>query len=135
MILEFIGAFVVGLFVMYLVMKLIGMYQLKRLKKKYPEGSVNNSKPVTRFDEIPIEKPKEVGIIDNKQIPLDPQLQKILEELQKRVVEVPKEEEPEVVVPKVLPKSKTSKIEKKEKISEEEMNDLIKLRELLSKFK
>jgi len=49
---------VLSLFCIYLTIKLIDKWQLKRLAKKYPEGSVNKSVKVGSFEDIPSEQLK-----------------------------------------------------------------------------
>jgi hypothetical protein len=67
MIIEFIIASALGILFVWMIINLVQDRKLKNLMKKYPEGSVNNSKKVTRLDEVPTVpivkseiKPKEV---------------------------------------------------------------------------
>lgn len=64
MIIEFIVASVVAITFVYLCIKLWDKWQLRQLKKKYPEGSVTKSIPVTRLDEVPTANPTNKIILD-----------------------------------------------------------------------
>lgn len=52
---NFIVAIVFSLIVIYLIIKLIDKWQLKKLKKKYPEGAVTKSIKVGSLEEVPTE--------------------------------------------------------------------------------
>ena len=53
MILEFILAFVVYLTFFYFTLKLIDQWKMKRLRKKFPEGTELKVKAVAKLEDIP----------------------------------------------------------------------------------
>jgi hypothetical protein len=63
MIVEFIIGLVLVWSFTYMIIKLIDQWKMKRLRKKFPEGSENKSIPVKRLGEVP------VCPVENKVVP------------------------------------------------------------------
>jgi len=96
----FVIAAVVALFLIYLIVKLADKAKLRRLQKKFPEGTETVAKSVSRLDEVPT-TPKEVAkVSENKKAILTKLLPKkvakpIVETLVKPVVETTPKPTPE----------------------------------------
>ena len=62
----FIIASVVALAFIYFMIKLFDQAKLKRLRKKFPEGTETIAKPVGRLDEIPVTATQVVKLEEHK---------------------------------------------------------------------
>lgn len=64
MIFEFTISLLLGITFIWLCIKLWDKWQVKRLLKKYPEGSLPKPIEVSRLDQVPVRDSKEVPSVD-----------------------------------------------------------------------
>jgi hypothetical protein len=63
MILKFVLAFLVYLFFFYFTIKLLDAWKMKRLRKKFPEGTETKVKAVAKIEDIPTNNQNKEKII------------------------------------------------------------------------